>query len=142
MIGIMGFQVDIYEQFISSISIIDYFTYLNFQTKAEKEENLDKIKNGTLDIIVGTHSLLGDRVTYNNLGLLVVDEEQVYQLSAVHIFLWFNYTGTPSSLLTEQQFIACRGLVSNRRRRLLPLKLPWMYLLYLQLQYHELFIQH
>ncbi|KHN46363.1 Transcription-repair-coupling factor [Glycine soja] len=48
-----------------------------FQTKAEKEENLDKIKNGTLDIIVGTHSLLGDRVTYNNLGLLVVDEEQL-----------------------------------------------------------------
>lgn len=142
MIGIMDFQVDIYEQFISSILIIDYFTYLNSQTKAEKEENLDKIKNGTLDIIVGTHSLLGDRVTYNNLGLLVVDEEQVYQLSAVHIFLWFNYTGTPSSLLTEQQFIACRGLVSNRRRRLLPLKLPWMYLLYLQLQYHELFIQH
>lgn len=142
MIGIMGFQVDIYEQFISSISIIDYFTYLNFQTKAEKEENLDKIKNGTLDIIVGTHSLLGDRVTYNNLGLLVVDEEQVYQLSALHIFLFFNYSGTPPSFLTEQQFIACRGLVSNRRRRLLPLKLPWMYLLYLQLQYHELFIQH
>ncbi|WVZ08688.1 hypothetical protein V8G54_022034 [Vigna mungo] len=47
-----------------------------FQTKAEKEENLDMIKNGSLDIIVGTHSLLGDRVTYNNLGLLVVDEEQ------------------------------------------------------------------
>ncbi|CAJ1792862.1 unnamed protein product [Sphenostylis stenocarpa] len=47
-----------------------------FQTKAEKEDNLDMIKNGSLDIIVGTHSLLGDRVTYNNLGLLVVDEEQ------------------------------------------------------------------
>ncbi|RDY11690.1 ATP-dependent DNA helicase, chloroplastic, partial [Mucuna pruriens] len=47
-----------------------------FQTKAEKEENLDMIKNGSLNIIVGTHSLLGDRVAYNNLGLLVVDEEQ------------------------------------------------------------------
>ncbi|XP_020215088.1 ATP-dependent DNA helicase At3g02060, chloroplastic [Cajanus cajan] len=47
-----------------------------FQTKAEKEEHLDMIKNGSLDIIVGTHSLLGDRVAYNNLGLLVVDEEQ------------------------------------------------------------------
>ena len=35
------------------------------------------IKNGHLDIIVGTHSLLGSRVAYNNLGLLVVDEEQV-----------------------------------------------------------------
>lgn len=35
------------------------------------------IRNGGLDIIVGTHSLLGSRVVYNNLGLLVVDEEQV-----------------------------------------------------------------
>ncbi|KAK7336197.1 hypothetical protein VNO77_16731 [Canavalia gladiata] len=47
-----------------------------FQTKAEKEEHLNMIKNGSLDIIVGTHTLLGDRVVYNNLGLLVVDEEQ------------------------------------------------------------------
>ncbi|KAL6960352.1 hypothetical protein U1Q18_038117 [Sarracenia purpurea var. burkii] len=47
-----------------------------FQTKAEKEENLHMIKHGYLDIIVGTHSLLGSRVVYNNLGLLVVDEEQ------------------------------------------------------------------
>lgn len=35
------------------------------------------IKHGHLNIIVGTHSLLGSRVVYNNLGLLVVDEEQV-----------------------------------------------------------------
>lgn len=47
-----------------------------FQTKAEKEEYLNMIENGHLDIIVGTHSLLGSRVVYNNLGLLVVDEEQ------------------------------------------------------------------
>ncbi|XP_062151736.1 ATP-dependent DNA helicase At3g02060, chloroplastic [Alnus glutinosa] len=47
-----------------------------FQTKAEKEEHLGMIENGQLDIIVGTHSLLGNRVVYNNLGLLVVDEEQ------------------------------------------------------------------
>ncbi|KAJ0024827.1 hypothetical protein Pint_07264 [Pistacia integerrima] len=47
-----------------------------FQTKAEKEEYLDMIKQGHLNIIVGTHSLLGSRVVYNNLGLLVVDEEQ------------------------------------------------------------------
>lgn len=46
------------------------------QTKAEKEEYLEMIKSGHLDIIVGTHSLLGSRVVYNNLGLLVVDEEQ------------------------------------------------------------------
>ncbi|KAJ8566864.1 hypothetical protein K7X08_019072 [Anisodus acutangulus] len=47
-----------------------------FQTKSEKEEYLRVIKDGHVDIMVGTHSLLGNRVEYNNLGLLVVDEEQ------------------------------------------------------------------
>ncbi|XP_050232558.1 ATP-dependent DNA helicase At3g02060, chloroplastic [Mercurialis annua] len=47
-----------------------------FQTKAEKEMYFNMIKNGDLNIVVGTHSLLGSRVVYNNLGLLVVDEEQ------------------------------------------------------------------
>ncbi|KAI5599686.1 hypothetical protein BDE02_02G212900 [Populus trichocarpa] len=47
-----------------------------FQSKAEKEMYLEMTKHGHLDIIVGTHSLLGSRVVYNNLGLLVVDEEQ------------------------------------------------------------------
>lgn len=47
------------------------------QTKAEKEAYLEMIKHGHLNIIVGTHSLLGSRVVYSNLGLLVVDEEQV-----------------------------------------------------------------
>ncbi|KAG5252139.1 ATP-dependent DNA helicase [Salix suchowensis] len=45
-----------------------------FQGKAEKETYLEMIKDGHLDIIVGTHTLLGSRVVYNNLGLLVVDE--------------------------------------------------------------------
>ncbi|KAG6521800.1 hypothetical protein ZIOFF_018933 [Zingiber officinale] len=54
-------------------------------TKSEKEEYLSLIKSGHLDIIVGTHALLGNRVAYNNLGLLVVDEEQVKFL-----FLHFN----------------------------------------------------
>ncbi|KAH0855723.1 LOW QUALITY PROTEIN: hypothetical protein HID58_083984, partial [Brassica napus] len=45
------------------------------QTKAEKEAYLEMIKHGHLNIIVGTHSLLGSRVVYSNLGLLVVDEE-------------------------------------------------------------------
>ena len=47
------------------------------QTKSEKDKHLEMIKEGQLNIVVGTHSLLGDRVVYSNLGLLVVDEEQV-----------------------------------------------------------------
>ncbi|KAL9397662.1 hypothetical protein Peur_011915 [Populus x canadensis] len=49
---------------------------LLLQSKAEKEMYLEMTKHGHLDIIVGTHSLLGSRVVYNNLGLLVGDEEQ------------------------------------------------------------------
>ncbi|KAI3793837.1 hypothetical protein L1987_36460 [Smallanthus sonchifolius] len=47
-----------------------------FQTTSEREEYFHLIQNGELDIIIGTHSLLGSRVTYDKLGLLIVDEEQ------------------------------------------------------------------
>lgn len=47
------------------------------QTRSEREEYIRLIENGELDIIIGTHSLLGSRVTYDRLGLLIVDEEQV-----------------------------------------------------------------
>ncbi|KAG6785300.1 hypothetical protein POTOM_011030 [Populus tomentosa] len=50
--------------------------YPHIKSKVETEMYLEMIKHGHLDIIVGTHSLLGSRVVYNNLGLLVVDEEQ------------------------------------------------------------------
>lgn len=58
------------------------------QTRSEKEEYLDMIKKGHLDIIVGTHSLLGNRVVYSNLGLLVVDEEQVNHCFPSHCFFF------------------------------------------------------
>ncbi|PUZ45080.1 hypothetical protein GQ55_8G191500 [Panicum hallii var. hallii] len=48
------------------------------QSKEEKDGLITKIKNGDLHIIVGTHALLTERMAYNNLGLLVVDEEQKF----------------------------------------------------------------
>lgn len=47
-----------------------------FQTNSEKAESFARIREGDLRIIVGTHSLLGSRVDYRNMGLLVIDEEQ------------------------------------------------------------------
>ncbi|WMV17712.1 hypothetical protein MTR67_011097 [Solanum verrucosum] len=60
------------------VLILAFFAtnFCSLKTKSEKEEYLSMIKDGRVDIIVGTHSLLGNRVEYNNLGLLVVDEEQ------------------------------------------------------------------
>ncbi|XP_061356166.1 ATP-dependent DNA helicase At3g02060, chloroplastic, partial [Gastrolobium bilobum] len=67
---------DVISERFSAYSDIKIGLLSRFQTRAEKEQHLDMIKNGDLDIIVGTHTLLGNRVAYNNLGLLVVDEEQ------------------------------------------------------------------
>jgi transcription-repair coupling factor (superfamily II helicase) len=47
-----------------------------FQTKAEQTETLKGLKEGKVDVVVGTHRLLSKDIHYKNLGLLVVDEEQ------------------------------------------------------------------
>ena len=45
-------------------------------TPQEKADILERLRKGTLDILIGTHSLLSDKVLFKNLGLLVIDEEQ------------------------------------------------------------------
>ncbi|WP_420805295.1 transcription-repair coupling factor [Lentilactobacillus kisonensis] len=47
-----------------------------FQTKAQVKETLAGLKNGTVDVVVGTHRLLSKDVHFNDLGLLIIDEEQ------------------------------------------------------------------
>jgi len=47
-----------------------------FRTHAEQEKILHKLRKGDLDIIIGTHRLLQEDVSFFNLGLVVVDEEQ------------------------------------------------------------------
>jgi transcription-repair coupling factor (superfamily II helicase) len=47
-----------------------------FQTKGEQDATLKGLKDGTVDVVVGTHRLLSKDVHFKNLGLLVVDEEQ------------------------------------------------------------------
>jgi len=46
-----------------------------FRTKTEQKETLKGMKSGTVDIVIGTHRLLQKDVAFNNLGLLVIDEE-------------------------------------------------------------------
>jgi len=47
-----------------------------FLTPARQREVVGKAREGRIDIVVGTHRLLGRDVDFRNLGLLVVDEEQ------------------------------------------------------------------
>lgn len=53
--------------------------YLNrFKTGKEKKETLEKIAAGKVDIVIGTHALVGKSVKFKDLGLMVIDEEQKF----------------------------------------------------------------
>ncbi|HEY9834421.1 MAG TPA: transcription-repair coupling factor [Stenomitos sp.] len=47
-----------------------------FRTAEERKEIQKRLATGELDVVVGTHQLLGKGVTFRDLGLLVIDEEQ------------------------------------------------------------------
>ena len=47
-----------------------------FRTASERKTILEGLKGGTIDAVVGTHQLLGKGASFQQLGLLVVDEEQ------------------------------------------------------------------
>ena len=51
-------------------------------TKSKSDEILKNLKNGTVDLVIGTHRLLSDDVVFNNLGLLIIDEEQKFGVKA------------------------------------------------------------
>lgn len=47
-----------------------------FKTNAEQKSITEKLKQGRVDIIIGTHRLISKDVKYKDLGLLIIDEEQ------------------------------------------------------------------
>ena len=47
-----------------------------FCTPKEQRETIEGLKNGTVDVVIGTHRLLSKDLQYRDLGLLIIDEEQ------------------------------------------------------------------
>lgn len=57
--------------------------YINrFKSAKEQKEILSKLKDGRIDIIIGTHRLLSKDVEFSDLGLLIIDEEQKFGVNA------------------------------------------------------------
>jgi transcription-repair coupling factor (superfamily II helicase) len=57
--------------------------YINrFRSAKEKKEIIQKLTDGKIDIIIGTHALLNKDTRFKDLGLLVVDEEQKFGVAA------------------------------------------------------------
>jgi transcription-repair coupling factor (superfamily II helicase) len=72
-----------YETFCTRFSAfpvkIDYLS--RFKSAAEKKDTLKRLAQGDIDIIIGTHGLLGKKVEFFDLGLLVIDEEHKFGVS-------------------------------------------------------------
>ncbi len=57
--------------------------YINrFKTAKQKKEILEGLQDGKIDVVIGTHGLLNKKVKFKDLGLLVVDEEQKFGVTA------------------------------------------------------------
>lgn len=62
-----------FENYPVSIGMLSRFT-----TGKREKETLNRLQDGSLDVIIGTHKLLGKRIKLKNLGLAVIDEEQKF----------------------------------------------------------------
>jgi len=59
---------------------IDYLNRL--KTAKVQKETIKKLKEGKIDIIIGTHRLLSKDIKFKDLGLFIIDEEQKFGVSA------------------------------------------------------------
>ncbi len=55
---------------------VDVELLSRFRTAKQQKESLKKLKQGTADIVIGTHRILSKDVEFRDLGLVIVDEEQ------------------------------------------------------------------
>ena len=57
--------------------------YINrFKSAKEQKETLQRLADGKIDIIIGTHRLISKDVKFKDLGLMIIDEEQKFGVSA------------------------------------------------------------
>ena len=52
------------------------------KSKREQQESLERLQAGAIDIIIGTHRLLSQDVSFKDLGLLIIDEEHRFGVAA------------------------------------------------------------
>lgn len=60
-----------------------YIDYLNrFRSTKEKNQILKDVESGKIDILIGTHAITNKNLKFKDLGLLIIDEEQKFGVSA------------------------------------------------------------
>jgi len=86
-------------------------------SKSEASNTIEKINNGEIDVVVGTHALLSDKIKFKKLGLLIIDEEQHFGVSQkekikniksdIHIL---SLTATPIPRTLQMSLVGLRDL--------------------------------
>lgn len=94
---------------------IDYIN--RFRSTKERKDILERLKEGKLDLIIGTHSLIAKDVAFKDLGLLIIDEEQKFgvtskeKLRAIKVNVdTLTLTATPIPRTLQFSLMAARDL--------------------------------
>lgn len=61
---------------------INVETITRFSTKKEQKQIIERVKNGQIDCLIGTHRIISNDVSFKNLGLMIIDEEQRFGVRA------------------------------------------------------------
>lgn len=102
-----------------------------FRTSSEQKKLVKQLREGSLDIIIGTHRLLSKDVTFNNLGLLIIDEEHRFgvahkeklkKLRAEVDILTLTATPIPRTLQMSLLSIRDLSVISTPPEHRLPVK--------------------
>ncbi len=102
-----------------------------FRTNAELKEAVKETKEGTVDIVIGTHRLLSKDVSFPDLGLVIIDEEQRFgvrhkerlrQLRATVDTLALSATPIPRTLYLSLSGIRDISVISTPPKNRLPIE--------------------
>ncbi|MFL3007561.1 MAG: DEAD/DEAH box helicase, partial [Candidatus Neomarinimicrobiota bacterium] len=101
-------------QFGVSISLLS-----RFKTKKEQSETISLVKQGKIDVLIGTHRLLSKDVEISNLGLLVIDEEHRFGVTHKEKIRSFKnnvdvltLTATPIPRTLQQALVGLKNLTT------------------------------
>ena len=101
-----------------------------FKTKKEQAATLERLAEGKIDIIVGTHALISDHVSFKQLGLLIIDEEhrfgvrqkdKIKRFHGVHV-LALTATPIPRTLNMSMSGIRDLSIIATPLKKRLAIK--------------------
>lgn len=104
------------------------FSVVRVPSQYKNNKFLNQVRNGTADIIIGAHGAFSDQITYRNIGLIIIDEEQKFSVKQKEILhksfnnahvLWMSATPIPRTMkLMQRQLMTSSRLTTPPTGRL------------------------